>query len=91
MYTISTTHQFEKDWKRCAKRGYDMSKIKRVISLLEANGSLPAEYKPHKLSGNHNGEWECHIEPNWLLIWEQDDKGLTLLMLNTGTHSDIFK
>jgi len=91
MYTLTTTHQFEKDWKLCAKRGYDMSKIKKVISLLVANGSLPVEYKAHKLSGKHRGEWECHIEPDWLLVWEQNDTTLTLLMLNTGTHSDIFK
>ena len=91
MYTLSTTNQFEKDWKRCVKRGYDMTKIKEAISLLVSNGSLPQTYKPHKLSGDRKGEWECHIEPDWLLIWEQNDKELTLLMLNTGTHSDIFK
>jgi len=91
MYSLTTTHQFEKDWKRCTKRGYDMSKIKEAISLLVVNGSLPVKYKAHKLSGNHSGEWECHIDPDWLLVWEQDDTTLTLLMLNTGTHSDIFK
>ena len=55
MYTLSTTNQFEKDWKRCVKRGYDMTKIKEAISLLVSNGSLPQTYKPHKLSGDRKG------------------------------------
>ncbi|WP_441006960.1 type II toxin-antitoxin system mRNA interferase toxin, RelE/StbE family [Leyella stercorea] len=54
------------------------------------NGSLPSEYKPHILHGNHEGEWEAHIKPDWLLVWEQNDDELTLLMLTTGTHSDVF-
>ncbi|MBQ0149290.1 MAG: type II toxin-antitoxin system YafQ family toxin [Bacteroidales bacterium] len=91
MYSLSTTRQFEKDLKRCMKRGLPMEELRTVISILVENGELPAKYKPHKLSGNHAGEWECHIKPNWLLIWEQNDQELTLLMLNTGTHSDIFK
>ena len=54
------------------------------------NGTLPSEYKPHILHGNHEGEWEAHVESDWLLIWEQNDMELTLLMLTTGTHSDLF-
>ena len=90
MYTIRTTRQFEKDLKRCIRRGFPMKELRDVLSALVAEGKLPAKYKPHKLSGNHAGEWECHIKPDWLLIWEQNDTQLTLLMLNTGTHSDIF-
>ncbi len=58
--------------------------------MLENEGSLPAKYRPHKLSGDYEGCWECHVESDWLLIWEQDDTKLTLLMLDTGSHSDLY-
>ena len=90
MYAISVTNQFKRDWKRCIKRGLPMDDLQHAITILASTGSLPQEYRPHKLSGNRAGEWECHIKPDWLLVWEQDDDKLTLLMLNTGTHSDIF-
>ena len=90
MYIIKVTNQFKKDWKLCVKRGYPMDLLQEVITLLAQNGTLPAQYKAHKLSGDRTGEWECHIKPDWLLVWEQNDTDLILLMLNTGTHSDIF-
>ena len=90
MYTIKVTNQFKKDWKLCVKRGYPMDLLQEVITLLAQNGTLPAQYKAHKLSGNREGEWECHIKADWILVWEQNDTDLILLMLNTGTHSDIF-
>lgn len=89
-YSIDTTHRFDKALKRCIKRGLDMSKFKDCVRKLAEDGKLPASYKPHKLSGKFKKAWECHIEPDWLLVWEQNDKELTLLMLDTGTHSDIF-
>ena len=61
-----------------------------AMSLLAKDGSLPAEYKPHLLKGDRKGQWECHIEPNWLMTWEQNNNELTLLFLQTGTHADIF-
>lgn len=67
-----------------------MSEFKRVVSFLANEGTLPPRYKPHRLSGNYDGVWECHIKPDWLLLWEQNDKELTLLLLDTGTHSDLF-
>ena len=90
MYTVKITNQFKKDWKLCAKRGYPMNLLQEVITILAETGSLPAQFKPHKLTGSRQGEWECHIRPDWLLVWEQDDSNLILLMLNTGTHSDVF-
>ena len=90
MYSVDYTNRFKKDLKRCFKRGLDISKIQQAVKLLELNGELPAEYKPHKLVGNRNGQWECHIQPDWLMVWEQNDKQLTLLFLQTGTHSDLF-
>ncbi len=68
-----------------------MNKIAELVDILRVRGVLPRKYKPHKLSGYKGGmTWECHIEPDWLLIWEQNDTHLTLLMLETGTHSDLF-
>ena len=90
MYAIRTTNQFEKDLKRCKKRGLNLSHLQEVIELLSQNGSLPLKYKSHKLSGNLANCWECYIKPDWLLIWKQDDTELLLLLLNTGTHSDLF-
>jgi mRNA interferase YafQ len=72
------------------RRGYDLALLEVVILLLEETGQLPPKYKPHKLSGNYRNCWECHILPDWLLIWQQDDTVLTLLFLDTGTHSDLF-
>lgn len=90
MYQLRTTKRFEKALRLCCKRGYPIGKLQKAISLLVEKGTLPSEYKPHLLHGNHEGEWEAHIESDWLLVWEQDDAELTLLMLTTGTHSDLF-
>ena len=90
MYSVDYTNRFKKDLKRCFKRGLDISKIQKAVKLLELNGELPIEYKPHKLIGNRNGQWECHIQPDWLMVWEQNDEHFTLLFLETGTHSDLF-
>ena len=89
-YKIVATKRFEKDVKRCKKRNLPMDKLKKVILLLEEFGKLPSEYKPHKLSGQYAASWECHIMPDWLLIWMQDDDELVLVMTNTGSHSDVF-
>ena len=88
-YQVSYTNRFKKDLKRCAKRGLDLSKILTVVQILENNGVLPAVYYPHKLVGTKEGLWECHISPDWLLVWEQDDTQMILLFMQTGTHSDI--
>jgi mRNA interferase YafQ len=89
-YTIKTTKTFDKDMERCIKRGYPMDDLRTAMKLLERDGSLPAEYRPHKLKGDRKNQWECHIKPDWLLIWEQHDQDLILVMINTGTHSDLF-
>ena len=89
-YQIKTSSRFKRDLKRCAKRGLDMQLVYDAMNLLAKDGLLPAEYKPHLLKGDHKGQWECHIEPNWLMTWEQNDNELTLLFLQTGTHADIF-
>ena len=67
-----------------------MQELKDAISILLEQGALPPEYKAHRLSGNMNGVWECHIRPNWLLVWEQNDDELIMLMLRTGTYQELF-
>ena len=89
-YTVRISNRFKKQFRLCMKRGLDMELINEAMRLLAANGSLPAQYRPHKLSGNLQGVWECHIEPDWLMTWNQNDTELTLLFLQTGTHSDLF-
>ncbi len=90
MYSVRYTAQFKKDLKLCVKRGLDIDLIRTAITILAENGKLPQSYKPHVLHGKRDGQWECHIKPDWLMVWEQSDEELTILMLNTGTHSDLF-
>lgn len=90
MYSIEYTGQFKHSLKLCRKRGLPLEELHEAIALLERDGKLPAQYKPHKLTGNYVGIWECHIKPDWLLLWQQNDKELILLLVDTGTHSDIF-
>ena len=90
MYSIDTTKRFDIDLKLCLKRGLNIQLVYDAITILRSTGSLPAQYHPHKLSGNLDGIWECHIKPDWLMTWEQSDTQLTLLFLRTGSHSDLF-
>ncbi len=89
-YTIKFTGEFKKALKRCLKRGFKEDLLKEVLNILSENGKLPDKYRPHILSGDYAGYWECHIAPDWLLVWDQNDKEFVLLMITTGTHSDLF-
>ncbi|MCI7786946.1 MAG: type II toxin-antitoxin system YafQ family toxin [Prevotella sp.] len=89
-YSVDYTGRFKKSLKRCVKRGLDIKLLEQAVAILIEQGGLPKTYKPHKLSGNMEGMWECHIAPDWLLVWLQNDNKLTLLMLDTGSHSDLF-
>jgi len=89
MKQIHETRRYQKDAGRCMKRGLDMRKLLVVIRLLAENQPLPIKCRPHKLVGNYEGFWECHIAPDWLLIYEYDDDNLYLS--RTGTHADLFK
>lgn len=89
-YTIRYSGKFKKSYKLCKRRGLNIGNLETVLRLLAETGTLPAKYRPHILTGNYAGIWECHIEPDWLLLWKQNDTELTLLLLETGTHSDIF-
>jgi mRNA interferase YafQ len=90
MYKIKTTNRFEKDAVRCIKRKYNFSLLEKVVDLLEIEGKLPPKYKSHILSGNFVDCWECHIRPDWLLIWQQNDDESLIVLIATGTHSDLF-
>lgn len=80
---------FEKDVKRAKKRGLDLSKLKDIIKLLIEEKPLPKNCRDHNLAGNYIGHRECHIQPDWLLIYKQDSS--TIIFVRTGTHSDLFK
>lgn len=81
---------FKKDYKRMMKRGAPASKLNAVLTLLMNNEPLPARNRPHLLSGEWKGFWECHIEPDWLLIYDLDNPDV-LALYRTGTHSDLFE
>ena len=89
-YTIYFSNQFKRSYKRCLKRGYDKVLFEKVVTILSETGTLPANYRPHKLTGQWKGLWECHIQPDWLLIWEQRDNELILILTDIGTHADLF-
>lgn len=90
MYKIEQTNKFKKDIKLAKKRGLKMSLLDEVISFLSHNGKLPPKYKPHLLIGNFKGYWECHIQPDWLLVWKQDEAIKLITLTRTGTHADLF-
>jgi mRNA interferase YafQ len=89
MYNLFFTNAFKKDFKLCEKRKLTIPKIEEIFEILAMKGKLPPEYKPHKLSGNYNNCWECHIEPDWLLIWKYKGRN-DITLIRTGTHSDLF-
>lgn len=90
MYSIRPTTKFQKDLKRAEKRGYNISLLTDIIKKLASGESLPEKNKDHPLSGNYIGCRECHITPDWLLIYEIDNGELILYLTRTGTHSDLF-
>ena len=90
MYSLFRTGQFKKDYKKCLKRKYNEEEIIVVFRHLTETGTVPETYKPHKLIGNYKGCLECHIKPNWLLIWLQDDENKEIELQRTGTHADLF-
>lgn len=89
MYQRVPQKQFKKDVKRVKKRGWDTEKLKILLKLLIEGSILPLEYKDHSLLGNYNGCRDCHIEPDWLLIYRYE--GMNLHLIRTGSHSDLFR
>ena len=89
-YGIVLTSMFKKDLKLAKKRGYNLSLLSRVVDILAAGQLLDEKYKDHSLIGNCRGCRECHITPDWLLIYEISDGELILYLTRTWTHSDLF-
>lgn len=90
MYEIISTGRFRKDLKILLKRGYDMKLLDDVVTKLAKGEALPPKNKDHYLYGDYSGKRECHITPDWLLIYELDGENLYLYLTRTGTHSDLF-
>ncbi|MCH5195094.1 MAG: type II toxin-antitoxin system YafQ family toxin [Oscillospiraceae bacterium] len=90
-YRIIPSSKFKKGLKLAEKRGLDIDKLAKVVNMLADGMVLPSEYKDHQLIGNYAGKRECHIDSDWLLIYEYEDNELILYLVNTGTHSDLFK
>ncbi len=89
-YNIVQTTKFKKDLKLAKKRGYNLSLLGEVVDLLAEGKSLPEKNKDHILMGNYVGCRECHITPDWLLVYEISNDELILYLTRTGTHSDLF-
>ncbi len=88
MKRLFPTNLFSRDLKRISKRGYRLVKLDLILSVLLNEETLPASVRQHKLTGEWVGVWECHIEPDWLLIYEIKTEGIVLH--RTGTHADLF-
>ena len=89
-YTVKFTTQFKKDFKLSIKRGFKMELLEEVVTTLAMGEVLPDKNKDHALNGNWAGHRECHILPDWLLIYRIEDEVLVLTLARTGTHSDLF-
>ena len=89
-YTVKPTAQFRKDYKLAIKRGLKIDLLEDVVAALAMGKTLPEKNKDHALSGNWVEHRECHILPDWLLVYRIEDNVLVLTLTRTGTHSDLF-
>lgn len=90
-YEVKYSTNFKKALKRCQKRGLDIEKLNAVLTYIANHGVAPEKTKPHPLKGNYKGYMECHIEPDWLLVWKVYRKQLILMITDTGTHAELLK
>jgi len=91
MYTVKPTAKFQKDLKRAQRRGYDIDLMTDIIEKLAAGEMLDVKHNDHPLKGKYVGCRECHITPDWLLIYKISSNAIYLFLTRTGTHSDLFK
>ncbi len=89
-YEIKTTTTFDKNLKKIVKRGYNLDLLKSVVGKIANGEKLPDKNRDHILTGNYKGYRECHITPDWLLIYKINEEQLILYLTKTGTHSDLF-
>ena len=90
MYSIEFSNRYKKSYKQAVKRGLDVSLLNNVVKTLASGKKLDEKYKDHDLHGDLKGFRECHIQPNWLLIYRIINKTCVLYLLDTGTHADLF-
>jgi mRNA interferase YafQ len=90
MYTVERTHEFLGDVKRAEARGYDMSLLAGVVKDIAKGNKLEARHRDHQLKGRYSDRRECHVKPDWLLIYRIDKRAMVLQLMRTGTHSDLF-
>ena len=90
-YEVKFTNQFKKDFKLAKKQNKDLNKLFDVVNILAEGGILGAKYRDHDLSGEYKGIRECHVEPDWLLVYEIQNDVLVLILYRLGTHSELFK
>ena len=90
MLNIVSSNQFKRDLKLAQKRGFDIGKLRTVVNTLANEQPLAEKYKDHSLTGNYSNFRECHIEPDWLLVYRIDKEDIELFLFRTGTHSDLF-
>lgn len=91
MYQVKFTTAYKKSYKLMKRRGLDLSALDEVVDLLRQGKQLDEKYRDHGLSGNYAGFRECHVKLDWLLIYLIENDILTLTLVDTGTHSDLFK
>lgn len=89
MKEVTFTTRFNRDWKRCRKRGYNRRDLEIVTDTLAKGIQLAPKHDPHKLVGNYVGCWGCHIRPDWVLIYKIEET--EIILVRTGTHSDLYK
>lgn len=88
-YKATFSAMYKRDLKRIGKRNLDKNKLNTVINLLECDEPLPEKNRDHALTGNWKGYRECHIEPDWLLVYRKEEERLILVLMRTGSHSDL--
>ena len=90
MYKVQYSNKFKKQLKNLRARGYDMTLFETVVTMLSQGKPLPEKYSDHRLNGKWQGYRDCHIQPDWILIYRIDKGVLTLYLTETGTHADLF-
>ncbi len=85
---LRTTTAFERDLRRVNKQGKDLGKLETIVNLLQAQVPLPAQCRPHPLRGTWAGHWDCHVEPDWILLYKVTDDAL--ILVRTGSHDTLF-
>ena len=89
-YTVRQTKKFRKELKKMLKRGADLDKLETVVNILAAGETLPPQYHDHALTGDMEGTRDCHITPDWLLLYRIENDVLVLTLTRTGSHADLF-